>query len=67
MVLLVLDRVGGEPWEACTVPGARSVCAFTYSCDLNGDQQESNSSFELLPGCDGAKLLNLSTLLAFIL
>lgn len=55
------------PWGAHTVPGACSVCVLTYSSDLNGDQQEGTSSFELFPGCGGEKLPKLSTFLAFIL
>lgn len=42
-------------------------CVLTYSSDINGDQQEGTSSFELFPGCGGEKLLKLSTFLAFIL
>lgn len=60
MVFMVLDRVGGGGTVGSLyVPGACSLCPLTYSCDLNGDQQEGTSSFELYLGCDGAKLLNL--------
>lgn len=64
---MVPTLTGRTMGSACIVPGLCLVCTLSYSHELNGEQQECTSSFEIFPGRDGTKFPNLCILLAFIL